>query len=90
MCTRAWFSCQGFLQQCQELAYVTFWTQDIRGDLSLDGKRYFVVAGLRVQHEDKVMLVPFFIPVENKSGLVVAKEVFQLIDYRVFPWIRHP
>ena len=25
------------------------------GNLSLDGKRYFVVAGLRVQHEDKVM-----------------------------------
>ena len=35
------------------------------GDLSLDGKRYFVVAGLRVQREDKVMLIPFFIPVEN-------------------------
>ena len=43
-------------------------------DLSLDGKQYFVVAGLRVQHEDKVMLVPFFIPVEKQ-------EVFQLIDY---------
>ena len=50
-------------------------------DLSLDGKRYFVVAGLRVQHEDKVMLVPFFIPVENKTGLIVSQEVFQLIDY---------
>ena len=51
-------------------------------DLSLDGKRYFVVAGLRVQHEDKVMLVPFFIPVENKIGLVVlSQEVFQLIDH---------
>ena len=37
------------------------------GDLSLDGKRYFVVAGLRVQHEDKVMLVPFFIPVVKKK-----------------------
>ena len=51
------------------------------GDLSLDGKRYFVVAGLRVQHEDKVILVPFFILVENKTGLVVSQEVFQLIDY---------
>ena len=53
------------------------------GDLSLDGKRYFVVAGLRVQHDDNVMLVPFFIPVENKTGLVVSdisQEVFQLID----------
>ena len=43
-----------------------------RGDLSLDGKRYFVVAGVRVQHEDKVMLVPFFIPVENKSGRITG------------------
>ena len=52
-----------------------------RGDLCLDGKRYFVVAGLRVQHEDNVMLVPFFILVENKTGLIVSQEVFQLIDY---------
>ena len=44
-------------------------------------KRYFVVAGLRLQHEDKVMLVPFFTPVEKKTGLVVSQEVFQLIDY---------
>ena len=51
------------------------------GNLSLDGKRYFVVAGLRVQHEDKVILFPFFIPVENKTGLVVSQEVLQLIDY---------
>ena len=50
------------------------------GDLSLDGKRYFFVASLRVQHEDKVMLVPFFIPVENKTGLVASQEVFQPID----------
>ena len=48
---------------------------------SLDGKRYFVAARLRVQHEDKVMLVPFFTPVENKTGLIVSQEVFQLIDY---------
>ena len=40
-----------------------------------------MVAGLRVQHENKIMLVPFFIPVDNKSGLVVSQEVFQLIDY---------
>ena len=50
------------------------------GDLSSDGKRYFVAAGLRVKHEDHVILVPFFIPVENKTGLVVSQEVFQLID----------
>ena len=40
-----------------------------------------MVAGLRVQHEDKVMLVPFFLPVENKTGLIVSQEVSQLIDY---------
>ena len=48
------------------------------GDPSLDGKRYFLAAGL---HEDKIMLVPFFIPVENKTGLTVSQEVFQLIDH---------
>ena len=48
------------------------------GDPSLDGKRYFLAAGLRVQHEDKIMLAPFFIPVENKTGLTVSLEVFQL------------
>ena len=37
------------------------------GDISLDRKRYFVVAGLRVQHDDKSL----FIPTENKSGLIV-------------------
>ena len=26
-------------------------------------------------------LVPLFIPVDSKSGLVVSQEVFQLIDY---------
>ena len=51
------------------------------GDPSLDGKRYFLAAGLRVQHEDKIMLVPFFIPVENKTCVTVSQEVFQLIDY---------
>ena len=51
------------------------------GDLNLAGKRYFVVAGLRAQHEDKVMFVPFFIPLEHKTGLVVSQEVVQLIDY---------
>ena len=80
MCPRAWFNYQAFLQNYQYLAYVTF-GYGILGDLSLDGKRYFVVAGLRVQHEDKVMLVPFFLLVENKSGLVVSQQVFQLIDY---------
>ena len=51
------------------------------GDPSLDGSRYFLAAGLRVQHEDKIMLVPFFIPIDNKTGLIVFQEVFQLIDY---------
>ena len=50
-------------------------------DLSLDGKGYYVVAGLCAQHDDKVILLPFFIPVDNKSGLLVWQEVFQLIDY---------
>ena len=27
------------------------------------------------------MLAPFFIPVENMTGLVVSQEVLQLIDY---------
>ena len=40
-----------------------------------------MVVGLRVQHEDKVILAPFFTPVENKTGLIVSQEVFQLIDY---------
>ena len=40
---------------------------------------YFLAAGLRVQHEDKIMLVPFFI--RNKTGLTVSQEVFQLVDY---------
>ena len=34
----------------------------------------FVVAGLRVQHEDEIMLVPFCISVDNKTGLVVSQE----------------
>ena len=40
-----------------------------------------MVTGLRVQHEDKVILAPFFILIETKSGLTVSQEVFQLIDY---------
>ena len=40
----------------QELAHPHLDTGYWR-DLSLDCKRYFVVAGLRVQHDDKVMLV---------------------------------
>ena len=43
-----------------------------------------MVAGLRVRHDDKLILVPFFITVDNKSGLVVSQEVFQLIDYMAF------
>ena len=54
------------------------------GDLSLDGRRCFVEAGLRVQREDKVILAPFVMPVENKSGLTVSQEVFKLIDHIAF------
>ena len=43
-------------------------------DLSLDGKRYFVVTVLRVQHDDKVMPVPFFIPVETRPDLWSRKK----------------
>ena len=39
------------------------------------------VAGLCIKNDDKVMLVQFFVPMENKTGLVVSQEVFQLIDH---------
>ena len=77
--TGAWISGQALLQYYPQLALdldTGCW-----GDLSLDGKRYFVVAGLRVQREDKVMLFHFFTPVENKTGLMVSQGVFQLSDY---------
>ena len=76
MCARTWFRCQAFLQHHTLHLDTGYW-----GDPGLDGKRYFLAAGLRVQHEDEIMLVPFFIPVENKTGLTVSQEVFQLIDY---------
>ena len=50
-------------------------------DLSLDGKRYCLVAGLRLQHEDEVILVPFFMRVENKSGLTLSQDVNQVVDH---------
>ena len=37
-------------------------------DVSVDGKKYFAVAGVRVKHEDSYVVVPYFLPVENKSG----------------------
>ena len=37
----------------------------LRGRSQLRRKALFVVAGLRVQHEDKPILVPFVMPVEN-------------------------
>ena len=45
------------------------------GNISLGGKSYFVVAGLRVQHDDKVIPIPFFTPIENKSDLTVSREL---------------
>ena len=73
MCAGAWFSCQAFSSTTNSL-HKLYLDAGYWGDLSLDGKRYFVVAGLRVQHEDKVMLVPFFIPVEKKTGVMVSQE----------------
>ena len=32
------------------------------------GRSTFVVAGVRAKHEDSCMVVPYFLPVENKSG----------------------
>ena len=78
---RTRIGCQALLQLYQFACANLHLDTGCWGDLSLDGKRYFVVAGLRVRHEDKVMLVPFFIPVENKTGLTVSQGVFQLIDY---------
>ena len=31
-----------------------------------------------MEREDKVILVPFFMPVENRSGLAVSQEVFSV------------
>ena len=49
-------------------------------EVSVHGKKYFIVAGTRVKHEDSYTVVPFFLPVENKSGFTVMKAVFQLVD----------
>ena len=51
------------------------------GDWSLDEKRYFIAAALRVQHDGSGILIPFFIPIENKSAIIVSKEVFALVDW---------
>ena len=48
------------------------------GDWSLDEKRYFIAAALRVEHDKSGILIPFFVPVENKSAAVVSREVFCL------------
>ena len=50
------------------------------GDWSLDEKRYFIAAALRVEHDKTGILIPLFVPVENKSAVVVSREVFALID----------
>ena len=50
-------------------------------DWSLDEKRYFIAAALRVEHDKSGILIPFFVPVENKSAIVVSREVFALIDW---------
>ena len=49
-------------------------------EVNVDGKKHFVVAGIRVKHEDSYMVVRDFLPVENKSGLTVTKTVFQQVD----------
>ena len=51
------------------------------GDWSLAEKRYFIAAALRVEHDKTGILIPFFVPVENKSAVVVSREVFALIDW---------
>ena len=40
------------------------------GDWSLDEKRYFIAAALRVEQDGSGILIPFFVPVENKSAIV--------------------
>ena len=53
---RTWFSCEALLQYYQSLHTLHLDT-GYWGDLnSLDGKRYFVAAGLRVQHETVVAI----------------------------------
>ena len=49
-------------------------------EVSQEGKKYFIVAGMRVKHKDLYMTVPYFIPVDSRSGLAVSTAVFQLID----------
>ena len=51
------------------------------GGWSLDEKRYFIAAALRVEQDKNGILIPFLVPVENKSALVVSREVFALIDW---------
>ena len=51
------------------------------GDWSLGEKRYFIAAAMRVEHDTSGILIPFFVPVENKSATVVSREVFALIDW---------
>ena len=51
------------------------------GDWSLDEKRNFIAAALRVEHDKTGILIPFSVPVKNKSAVVVAREVFALIDW---------
>ena len=51
------------------------------GDWSLGEKRYFISAALRVEQNNSGILIPFFVPVENKSAIVVSREVFALVDW---------
>ena len=56
------------------------------GDWSLDEKRYFIAAALRVEHDKSGILIPFFVPVENKSASCLQpcrfpRQVFALIDW---------
>ena len=51
------------------------------GDWSLDEKQYFIASALRVEQDKTGILIPFFVPVENKSAADVSREVFVLIDW---------
>ena len=44
-------------------------------DWSLDEKRYFIAAALRVEHAKAGILIPFIVPVENKSAAVVPEKL---------------
>ena len=44
------------------------------GDWSLDEKRYFIAAALRVEQDGSGILIPFFVPVENVCNRCFEKK----------------